>query len=610
MTTLSRTTLLRAAFIALMVTLMAIAAWQWRERRAAPGGVLLLQPSAPDDEGRAVLDAWTGALSEEGFQAVRLDVANVERSGLPGRPAGVILPDSALARIGDKTIAALYGYVREGGRVLIAFDAGTLRAEDGAYSTLRSRLSDLVGMSYAQYREQRAAIFRSDTLLLTPEGMVGLAVQPGKTEVTPQGPELKTYGYEHLRYPMFATHGTELDPSHDTLLARSTAGDVVVMRHRYGKGEVLFMNVPVGYLKTRSDGYMLHQGLRLFMSDMVGAAQLLSVPDGIGGLVMNVHIDSGAAVRPLMTLEERGTFKNGPFSLHFTAGPDTYRPGDKTGLNIANNPWAQAFIRRMDAAGHEIGSHGGWSHNEFGLQASEGNAERFEPYLDRNLASITQALGRPPTVYSAPVGNQPLWTNRWMERNGFVAYYDTGGSGLGPTRAWRDGRRVDATLWSFPVANFRSVATFEDIESNAASPEHDEEVIAYRNFTPQMIDYVATQRVARLTYFHAPAAERHLDVVDAWITHSNELKSQGRFRWYRMDELAAFMSRREGTAWSWDGGTLTARNEQTLAGLTWRLPHAQSAGLVVRDGEARLVQDGDSVMVRAKSGKRLTVGPP
>ena len=593
------------ALFAVVSSLLALGAWRWREPHNAAADVLMLQPDVVDDKARAVLDAWAGALSEEGFQALRVEAASVERAGLPGHPAGVILPDSVLARLGDKTVAELYRYARDGGRVLVTFDAGTLRSDDGAYSPLRSRLSDLVGLSYAEYRDQRTAIFRRDTLLMTPEGVAELAVQPGKIDATALGLELKTYGYDQLNYPLLTTRG----PERGTALARSARGDAVVIRSRYGEGEVLFVNLPAGYLKTRSDGYMLHQALRLFMRDMVGAVQLLPVPDGIGGLVMNVHIDSGAAVKPLIALEESGTFKEGPFSLHFTAGPDTYRPGDKTGLDIDHNPWAQAFIRRMDRAGHEIGSHGGWIHNEFGLQADETNAARFEPYLAWNRDSIAAVLGRSPVVYSAPVGNQTLWTNRWLERNGFVAYYDTGGSGLGPTRAWRDGRRVDATLWAFPVANFKTAATFEDIESTAGEGRHEEETLAYESFTPQMIDYVAAQRVARMTYFHAPAAQRHLNVIDAWLAHAKVLKATGKFRWYRMDELAAFMSRRESTPWSWDGRAIMARNPQGLAGFTWRVPGATSTQWIVRKGDAELLQDGTAVLVRCRGGTELVAGP-
>ena len=43
--------------------------------------------------------------------------------------------------------------------------------------------------------------------------------------------------------------------------------------------------------------------------------------------------------------------------------------------------------------------------------------------------------------------------------------------------------------------------------------------------------------------------------------------------------------------------------------MTWRLPHVQSATLAVLAGDADLTQDGGAVLVRAKGGTQLKVGP-
>jgi hypothetical protein len=617
MTSLSRRTVLLWALMALLLSGLGVAAalqWQPLGAQAASdrASVLLLQPSLPDERARGVLEAWQSAIAEEGFQARLVDAGKVEAAGLPGgQPRGVILPDTALTHLGDKTVAELYRYVQAGGRLLVTFDAGTLRAEDGTYSPLRSRLSDLVGVTYAEYRDKREGIFRNDTLLMTPQGAQALAVQPGKTgQSTRAGQgaaetlELKAYGYDKLSYPMLTTRG----PERGTALARNLQGDAVVLRSRYGKGEVLFVNMPVGYLKSRSDGYLLHQSLRLFLGGMLGSPQLLSVPDGIGGIVLNVHVDSGASNQPLRVLEDRGFFKDGPFSLHFTAGPDTYELGDKSGLNIDNSAWVQNFIRRADAAGHEIGDHGGWIHNIWGDKVNENNAGTYESYLEKNHTSMTRVLGRAPQVYSAPVGNHPLWANRWLEQHGFTAYYDTGGSGLGPMRSWREGKKVDTKMWAFPVSNFKTVATFEDIESIANNDEYDIEILAYRNFTKEMIDYVSNQRVARLTYFHTPAAERHATIVESWLTHAKPQRAKNRFKWYRMDDLAQFMTRREETQWSWSGQVLRASHPKSLSSLSWILPNTQAQTLIVREGNATITQDGTSALVQVKDGKALVVG--
>jgi hypothetical protein len=566
--------------------------------------VALLLSDGPEAAARAAAQAWEQAIDEEGFRVLVVRACDVEREGLPPGLQGVILPDTAAVRLGDRTIDALHRHVRAGGRLFVAFDAGTRRADNGTYSELRSRLSDLVGVDYAQYRRDRDAMFRRDTVLVTPAGHKALALQPGHTKPSPAGEQLTTYGYEQLVYPVIAT----ARDVRGELLAATPRGDAVALRTRYGEGEVLFVNAPLGYLKTRSDGYLLHQGLRLFLRDMLGQPQLLPVPDGVGGVVMNVHVDSNDAVSALKKLEAAGVFREGPWSLHFTAGPDTYRVGDHAGLDLDHTPWVREFIERMRSSGHEIGSHGGWIHNLFGLEANDGNEDTYRPYLDLNEASLTGITGEPPRVYSAPVGNQPLWVNRWLQAHGFLAYYDTGGGALGPTRAWRDGQRADASMWSFPVANFRSIATFEEIEEyEDETARYEADMAAYREFAGQLIDYTAHERVARLTYFHAPAGARHLDVVNAWISRAQQARSQGGFRWYRMDELARFMSERERVQWSWRAGQLQATHPDTLAGMTWLLPGVRAQQLQVVQGEARIEAVEGGALVRARAGRAVLV---
>ena len=593
---------LRGLLGLVLLGLLALPVSRWWTYRQLRGPVLLLQAGALSGEARVAVDAWNAALSEEGFAAQAFDVARIEREGLPSTPRALLLPDSALISLSDKAVAALSRYVQDGGRLLVCFDAGTRRAEDGSYSALRSRLSGLAGVSYAMYAQRREAMFARDIVLLSPAGAKALAVQPGKAEATPQGMELQTYGYEHLLYPQFVTEGA-VDGE---VLARSPSGNALIVRRQQGSGEVLFVNAPLGYMKARSDGYLLHQSLRLFLGEMAAAVQLLPVPGGVGGMVLNVHVDSGASVGPLKVLEAAGLLQQGPFSLHFTAGPDTYRPGDRTGLDLDRNQWAQGFVRRMAALGHEIGSHGGWIHNEFGLEADESNRKRFEPYLQLNHDSVTRVLGHAPASYSAPVGNQPLWASLWLAAHGIVAHYDTGGSGMGPTRPWRDGQRVPADLWAFPVASFRTVATFEEIEGQSLSPADKARGIAeHRDSVLAMMDYTAAQGVARMTYFHAPAAARHPEVLQAWIKRAQELEATQRFRWYRMEDLARFMSRRERAEWRWDGSTLNASHPESLAGMTWRLPRAATAKVELEQGAATWRVDSADLLVQAQPGRQF-----
>ena len=83
--------------------------------------------------------------------------------------------------------------------------------------------------------------------------------------------------------------------------------------------------------------------------------------------------------------------------------------------------------------GYEIGSHGGWIHDYFSAHVETDNPKDLEQFLALNKDSLERVTGKPVVEYSAPNGNQPPWVTHWLEAHGFVAYYFTGDTGMGPT---------------------------------------------------------------------------------------------------------------------------------------------------------------------------------
>ena len=291
------------------------------------------------------------------------------------------------------------------------------------------------------------------------------------------------------------------------------------------------------------------------------------------------------------------------------AGPDAEREGDGLGLAVNDNPAMRAFLRRMVEAGHEVGNHGGWNHNVFGKQADETNRERFEPMLALNHASMRAATGLEPRSYSAPMGNQPQWATEWLQREGFKGYYFTGDNGLGPTRSYQKGARAPASgLWAFPVSSYHRVATFEELE-DAEPPITPEDMTTYLT---DLSRFVADHHLVRLFYFHPPAAVQHLASIDALVTEAARLKQAGRFRWYTMEALADFMSRREQVQWQplpeRDGtGGFSASSRASLERLSWRVPQAGRGVPRVVQGSAMVRVDGGQWIVTAGSGQQLRV---
>lgn len=453
--------------------------------------------------------------------------------------------------------------------------------------------------------------------------------QPVASSDTPHAVTGYVYGF--LNYPSYVTRGTYAG---DAILTSPDFG-LVAGTNSYGEGKVLFVNLPLGYLKGQTDGMLMHGFLRYFAVDLLGMPHLASAPNGRGGLVLNWHVDSAAALEPMAQLARRGVWDKGPYSIHFTAGPDTISFGDGAGLNVPGNRLTQSWIRYFDRRGHKVGSHGGWIHDYFGLNANETNQAEFEQYLALNKTAIEKVLRHPIKEYSAPQGNNPIWAMNWLENNGFRGYYFTGHTGMGPTRTYRDGRLMNPGLWAFPVTPFGEYATFEEFAEYGVSAG------AVTDWLARLVDFSVQNRTSRLIYFHPPGAAEFPEVVDDLLEYTSRYqndrgknrkdkykgKGSGRsdddnrdededndendkFRWYTMTDLARFLAERNEVSWRID--TLTngyrqfeASHPRSLAGQTWILPRASFEKPGVNQGKATVKGDDKNWIVTAESGTVL-----
>ena len=598
--------------------LLTLALWTertWLQARVAQtayGIVLLLPDSAALSH--PVTQAWLGAAREEGVAVTPMDSDRFVQAVARQVPIGAVLvPDTVHRHASDVWVQALEAYVQGGGHALLTFDAALFPLQHERYAAPVSRLSGLAGFDYALYDRLREGTTALSPVLVQRDAIERLAIQPGKTDfasaLAPDQPsgewgELTTYGYSHLLYPHFRA-GQRRDAR---VWMRSPDGDPVLASHRHGQGNVLFANLPLGYLKTRTDGYLLHRLLAYFAQSQLQLPVLSAAPEGIGGLVLNLHVDSNAAELPMLTLEQAGWFRQGPYSVHVTAGPDTFREGDRLGLDMARNPRMQALLQRLQGQGHEIGNHGGWAHNVFGEQADEGNAERFAPWLALNQQTLSAIVGQPLTAYSSPMGNHPGWVTDWLLAHGLRAYYTAGDSGLGPTRTWRDGQPPQpGAPWAFPISNLQRIATFDEL------PELGDSESLMAQFIGELMHHVSNQGLVRLFYFHPASAPEHPRSLAALQETADTLQRQGQFRWYGMQAMADFLDRRLAVQWQvqrpddGDMARLHAHSPQSLQGMTWVFPKGSVKGLHLSEGQAQIVEDPQRWRVIAGDVRQITL---
>jgi Polysaccharide deacetylase len=529
---------------------------------------------------------------------------------------GAILPDTFHRKMTPGLSVALHQFVSGGGKLMVVHDAGTLD-ERGRHPLGQAELAPLVGFDYAMYNTLREGMSQAGVIVGGSRFFEEIGLPPGRFvsraasaqsgerlfDEDRNSPSMQVVGYgvEPQRFPSLVTRG---EPNGEVML-RNEFGSVVASRHRVGSGHTLFVNIPLTYLKQRTDSIFLHGFLRYFARRELLQPQLSEAPRGRGAIVMNWHVDAKPALPALQRLMELGSFqREGPFSFHVTAGPDVDTPGDQAGLDIDNNPRMQDLIKQLHAQGHAVASHGGWIHNYFGLHANENNANEMTPLLERNHAAMTRLLGVAPREYSAPMGNQPLWASRWLQDHGVIATYLTGNIGMGPTRLWIGDQRT-SNLWTFPVLTLGTVATAEDAFFQHVTQN------TFDSWLQEVARYVQEERTVRLVYFHPPGAVLYATAVVRFIDRIAACRLSDQCNWLTMTQAAEFMSKREQTDWALNrtdqGWRLTAQHADNLNDLTWRIPNRRFAEPKVVQGDAVVERLANEWLVAARSGKLLQI---
>ena len=422
-----------------------------------------------------------------------------------------------------------------------------------------------------------------------PKTLAALAPAPAGDSIH----SISGYVYGALTYPSFVTQG----PAQGTVLFSSPQHGLVASSRSVGSGSVLFVNLPLTYLKLSEDAMPLHGFLHLFARGELKQPRMTDVPNGIGGLVFNWHLDSNGALAPMQTLKDMGVWNNKPFSIHMTAGPDTIAFGDKVGFDLPNNVTAQQFLRDFDAQGHQVGNHGGWIHDYFGLNMNETNQADFQQYLVLNDTAVKNLIGHRTTEYSAPQGNNPLWALTWLEQNGIGSYYSLSHTGTAVTRSYRQGQLRNPSLWAVPVMPFGVAATFEEFDELGISPGTLDE------WYSQLIDFAVSGQTNRMVYAHPPGAVIYPTVINNLMAYARLKRTAGLFRWYTMTQLANFMTTRAQTNWSSTISAtgkmrITASHPTSLNTLAWAYPKAFYARPVPVSGTMTVVERDSDWLVR------------
>ncbi len=499
--------------------------------------VLIAYDNSSLSKNKYVLRAYESLLEEEGIPYETIDAASLfslhTEDIVKSKPV-IIFPDSVAQALPHGTRSWVHDYLLHGGSIAVIFDAGTKNLK-GAFLN-EAVFSGITGINYVQYDNLRKDSYTIGYLKLKDSN--SLQIPFGKLN---DGLFVGSYKYGRLQYPVARIKAKE-DFNEESLYADIVTEDgneypAVVIKD-YGRGKVLYVNLPLGHLKGNSDDLPLRAILRTFLFKTLKLPHLVNVPYGKGGLVINWHVDWNDDWEWITFMLDKGYFKKDlEYSMHITAGDFVDKPGDGLGFEACGK--GRRFVEILSNYG-VIGSHGGWGHNWFANNIRKGIFRKKEilKYIKKNNDCLESITKKKIIEYSAPDGvhPQPVATEV-LEDLGITAYYSTGDTGSSPTRIFIDGKKVSDTAWSFPVMPFQKHASLYEMDKAGMKKSE------VKKWLKENADYAVRNRTVRLLYSHPYNIEHYPDIIKNFLDYIENLQKQGKLQVKPMSYFAEFYRR-------------------------------------------------------------------
>ncbi|WP_371381306.1 hypothetical protein [Sporomusa aerivorans] len=522
------------------------------------------------------LAAYESVLKEEGVPYASVNVFQLMRKvpdELVKTVPVVLLPDGILQNVPKQFGEWIKQYLAQGGNIAVIYDVG-IKDNNGNYME-RATLADIVGLNYITYHTLAAKAFTYGQLrFVSPEKRDFFQIPPGKTldELV-----LSSYGYGSLQYPV-ARNVPIREISDGAIYAYSDTGKSealpAILLTDYAKGKVLYVNIPLGYLKGNSDDMPLRSILRTYLFTVAEVPHIANVDQGQGGIVINWHIDSSVEHATLPAMQAGGLLRPGlQSSFHVTAGGFRDYPKDRLGYDAAG---AGKDLTLMLKNYGVIGSHGGWAHNWFIENILNGslNEQDIRKYIALNNDVLEKITGNKVTEYSAPGGlhPQPVMTHMLGDM-GIIAYYYTGDTGSAPNRTFYDGKMVSDKVIAFPVMPLGRTASLGEMQDLHYTQDKVGEWLG------DILAYAARNRTVRLVYSHPYDIGEYPTAIKEFLDKAEALQAAGEISVRPMSYYASFFLRFLKTTYSFDLHdkqlVVSLKNPEGLAGITVALPKAK-----------------------------------
>jgi hypothetical protein len=564
--------------LAAAIILILYAVFSIQKTRGLSGGkeinVLLLYNPAYLEKEPSIMNAYESVLREEGIPWKSADIYQIALAPVDDiikRISVVILPDGIVQHVPTQFTQWAKEYLNKGGNLLVIYDVG-VKHEQGHFLTT-SALADIVGLNSITYSTMGVRAFDHGHIRFSSEtSRIFFQVPLGKTvdQLT-----LSSYHYGPLDYPFARNEPVRAIPAGSIyaygITAKNEQVPAIVMTE-YGRGKVLYVNLPLGQLKVNTDDLPLRAVLRTFLFTVAAVPHVMNVENGRGNIIINWHIDSDVEFTTLPAMKRMGLMrKNIPASFHITAGDFLDYPGDNGGFDACGK--GRPLVVTMKNYG-TIGSHGGWGHNWFAKHVDDGDftEKEIRRYIMANNECLETITGYKIIEYSAPVGVHPQpVTTSVLEALGFIAYYSTGDTGSAPNRTFFNGSMITDKVIAFPIMPFGRSASLYEMRTVDKRSERE-----VTEWFFDILSYVAQNRTTRLFYSHPYNIDYYPQAVTAFMDKIAAMQQSSQISAQTMSDYAKFYLRFLKTDYTFtrEGKQLviTLKNPAGLAGICIAIP--------------------------------------
>jgi peptidoglycan/xylan/chitin deacetylase (PgdA/CDA1 family) len=555
------------ALIALLLVLLRTSQLTTIADQRAVGVALVYtrQDVRPSNEIRAVYEETFRETGIPFRWIASTDISLFRGDALHRMYAAIVFPDGVNLRLPEEAILELTRYASLGGLVVTVSDAGT-HTTNGQYRP-GSLFAEVSGVDDFLYQTLRAKAFTSGPMQFTD------SAEPKRWDV-PSGKiindELSSYQYGPLTYQFPRAEIL----SNDVVVDAGDGPTPMITRRSVHLGTVAYLALPLGYLRANSDGFPMTL-LSTLLTSSSDLPHLVAAPDGIGELILDIHIDSNNEFLGIPNLRHRGLLRRAVhMEFDVTAGPDLDRIGDGLGFDACRT--GRKYLGMLLPYG-KIGSHGGWAHNLFAknLEEHRYSVAQVRELVDRNSRCLESITGQKIRSYAAPVGvhPQPMMTNV-LDSLGIKGYYYTGDTGAPVERPFFNGKLVSKYSWAFPIVPFGRSASVAEMR-RAHIPAS-----AVERWVEQTASYAADRRGIYLIYSHSYdfLAPAYADALGRSLDRLEVMQREGVLRMTDMPSAAAFMDRFVATTSSFiktrSGVDVHLHNVNGLRSIAFALPSA------------------------------------